>query len=56
MATFPNAQHICSWVGLVPGNHESAGKKKRVTQDNNYLKIIFCEVGWVIASYKKVSL
>jgi transposase len=54
MSAFPTAQHICSWAGLAPGNHESAGKKKkqRVTPGNNYLKTILCEVAWVIASHR----
>lgn len=25
---FPTAPHLCSWAGMVPGNKESAGKKK----------------------------
>jgi transposase len=55
MSAFPTAQHICSWAGLAPGNHESAGKKKkqRVTPGNNYLKTILCEVAWVIASHRE---
>ena len=54
MTAFPTAQHICAWAGLAPGNHESAGKKKkqRVTPGNNYLKTILCEVAWVIAAHK----
>jgi transposase len=28
MSTFPNEKHLCSWVGIAPGNNESAGKKK----------------------------
>jgi transposase len=54
MSVFPTAQHLCSWAGLAPGNHESAGKKKkqRVTPGNNYLKTILCEVAWVIASHR----
>jgi len=58
MSVFPTAQHICSWAGLAPGNHQSAGKKKkqRVTQGNNYLKTMLCEVAWVIASHKKLYL
>jgi len=58
LSAFPTAQHLCSWAGLAPGNHESAGKKKkqRVTPGNNYLKTILCEVAWVIASHKKLYL
>ena len=28
MSVFPNEKHLCSWVGISPGNNESAGKKK----------------------------
>ena len=28
MSAFPNEKHLCSWVGIAPGNNESAGKKK----------------------------
>ena len=28
MSKFPTAEHFCSWAGLVPGDHKSAGKKK----------------------------
>jgi transposase len=58
MKVFPTAQHLCSWAGLAPGNHESAGKKKRqrIMPGNNYLKTILCEVSWVIAGNKKSYL
>ena len=58
MSAFPTAQHLCSWAGLAPGNHQSAGKKKkqRVTPGNNYLKTMLCEVAWVIAAHKKMYL
>jgi transposase len=58
MSAFPTAQHICSWAGLAPGNHKSANKQKRqrITQGNNYLKTMLCEVAWVIASHKKLYL
>jgi transposase len=58
LSSFPTAQHLCTWAGLAPGNHQSAGKKKkqRVTQGNNYLKTMLCEVGWVIASHKNMYL
>lgn len=25
---FPSAAHLCSWIGLVPGKNDSAGKRK----------------------------
>jgi transposase len=28
MGQFPDADHLASWAGMVPGNHESAGKRK----------------------------
>nr|WP_234399648.1 IS110 family transposase [Paenibacillus popilliae] len=28
MNQFPTADHLASWAGVAPGNHESAGKKK----------------------------
>lgn len=30
MARFPSAAQLASWAGLCPGNHESAGKRRRV--------------------------
>lgn len=58
LSAFPTAQHLCAWAGLAPGNHESAGRKKkqRVTQGNNYLKTMLCEVAWVVVSQKKMYL
>jgi len=37
---FPSAPHMCSWAGLVPGQNESAGKRKssRMRKGNKYLK------------------
>jgi transposase len=28
MTRFPSDRHLASWVGICPGNHESAGKRK----------------------------
>lgn len=38
---FPSAAHLCSWVGLVPGHNESAGKRKssKTRKGNKYLLI-----------------
>lgn len=40
MGRFPSAAHAASWVGLCPGNNESAGKRKsgKTTKGNRYLK------------------
>jgi transposase len=37
---FPSAAHMCSWAGLVPGQNESAGKRKasRTKKGNKYLR------------------
>lgn len=31
MGQFPDADHLASWAGMAPGNHESAGKRKSGT-------------------------
>ncbi|MUV37621.1 hypothetical protein JNUCC1_01427 [Lentibacillus sp. JNUCC-1] len=42
---FPTAPQMCSWAGLVPGNNESAGKRKssRTRNGNKYLKSALIE-------------
>jgi transposase len=34
MSRFPSAGDLASWVGLCPGNHESAGKRRRIGTSN----------------------
>ena len=40
MSRFPSAAHLASWAGLSPGNHESAGKRRRAgtTHGNQWLR------------------
>ncbi len=40
MSRFPSAEHLCSWAGIAPGNHQSAGKRKsgRTNKGNKTLK------------------
>ncbi|MCZ8524142.1 MULTISPECIES: IS110 family RNA-guided transposase [Paenibacillus] len=43
---FPTAAHLCSWAGLVPGQNESAGKRKssKTRKGNKYLRAALIEV------------
>lgn len=45
---FARDSHLASWAGLCPGNHESAGKRKRGTprKGNQHLKPILVEAAW----------
>ncbi len=40
MSRFPTASHLCAWAGGVPGNNESAGKRKNAKsrKGNKHLK------------------
>jgi len=58
MSKFPTAEHFCSWAGVVPGNNESAGKKKtsRITLGNNYIKGLICECAWSVVRSRNTFL
>lgn len=45
MDAFGSADHLASWVGICPGNNESAGKRKsgRVRKGNAYVRRLLCE-------------
>jgi len=45
MSRFPTASHLCSWAGVAPGNHESAGKRKngKTTHGNKALKAMLAQ-------------
>ena len=54
MEHFPSHKHLASWVGVSPGNNESAGKKKssRTTHGNKYLKATLVEAAWAATRSK----
>jgi transposase len=45
MDAFGSADRLASWVGICPGNHESAGKRRsgRVRKGNLYVRRLLCE-------------
>ena len=45
MEAFGSADRLASWVGICPGNHESAGKRKsgRIRKGNLYVRRLLCE-------------
>lgn len=48
MAAFGRADRLAKWAGMCPGNHESAGKRKRGTTapGNRYVRTVLCEIAW----------
>ena len=45
MSVFGSAQRMASWVGMCPGNNESAGKRKsgRIRQGSAWVRRLLCE-------------
>ena len=45
---FPTDAQLASWVGICPGNNESAGKKKnsKCPQGNKHVKAALCQAAW----------
>lgn len=48
MSQFPDADHLASWAGMSPGNHESAGKRKpvRTPGGNKWLRRALIEAAY----------
>jgi transposase len=58
MNRYPSAAHLCSWAGMAPGNHESAGKKKptRTRRGNPSLRTTLVEAARAAARTKNSYL
>ena len=58
MEQFPTAAHFSSWVGMSPGNNESAGKRKsgRTTKGNRWLRTTLVQVAWAASHTKDTYL
>jgi transposase len=56
MDAFGSADRLASWVGICPGNNESAGKRKsgRVRQGNLYVRRLLCEFAHAASRTKSV--
>jgi transposase len=54
MSRFPSPGHLASWAGLAPGNHESAGKRRRVgtRPGSRWLRRVLIESAWAAARTK----
>ena len=66
MNRFPSAAHLCSWAGVSPGNHKSAGKRAhgKTTKGNKVLKSILtqcakvahnCKDSYFSAQYQRIA-
>ena len=56
MQAFGSADRLASWVGICPGNNESAGKRKsgRVRKGNLYVRRLLCEFAHAASRTKSV--
>ncbi|MBO0783022.1 MAG: transposase [Ktedonobacteraceae bacterium] len=51
MKHFPDATHAASWIGICPGNHETAGKEKsgRARKGNRWAKSVLVQAAHAAA-------
>lgn len=58
MDQFPSAQHVASWAGVCPGNHESAGKRLsgKARKGNPYLRRLLVQAAHAAAHSKNTYL
>jgi transposase len=58
VSRFLSAKHLASWVGVCPGNKESAGKRLsgRTTKGNVWVRGMLAEAVWSIAQHRGTHL
>ncbi len=58
MTAFPTAGHLCSWAGMSPGNHQSAGKRSsgRTTKGSPWLRSALVQAAWSASHTKSTRL
>jgi transposase len=58
LAPFASSGHLASWVGLCPGNHQSAGKRMSggTTKGNAWLRVALVQAAWAATRSKGTHL
>lgn len=58
LSSFPSVKHFCSWAGLCPGSHESAGKNHsgKIQTRQKYLRGLLIEIALVSVCRKNSYL
>jgi transposase len=58
MGRFATHEHLASWAGLCPGNHQSAGKRRsgRTAHGNGWLRAALVQAAWAATRTKGTYL
>jgi transposase len=58
MERFPSADHLTSWAGMAPGNHESAGKRKsgKTRKGSRWLRALLVNAAHAAGRTKQSAL